>query len=286
MHQFAIGFGPHSQAGATIDALAPAMRNIGPGVSALRGATPGDITTTVQSSNRLLTALAKSDIQLGDLVGQADTTLGVTARRQADIGSTLQQGPQTLSETQATMTKLNGLLGRLDPVAEALRPGARELSPAAQALEPALAELRPLLDDARPTLAALRPALSRLGRAADSGVPLLDTLLPTFGRLNATIIPALAARDASTQLRLFETVGPTAATVSSAASLYDANGHTERFQAVAGGANTPSFLPCSLNLSAYKLNCSDLEAVIGELLGLSPASARGSARDVTAKRAR
>jgi phospholipid/cholesterol/gamma-HCH transport system substrate-binding protein len=286
MHQFAIGFGPHSQAGAAIDALAPAMRNVGPGVSALRGTTPGDITTTVQSSNRLLTALANSDMQLGDLVGQADTTLGVTAGRQSDIASTLQQGPQTLSETQATMTKLNGLLDRLDPVAEALRPGARELLPAARALEPALVELRPLLDDARPTLAALRPALSSLGRAADTGVPLLSALLPAFGRLNAAIIPALQARDTSTQLRLFESVGPTAATVASSASLYDANGHTQRFQAVAGGANTPSFLPCSLNLSAYKLNCSDLEAVIGSLLGLPSASVRGSSRDATATRAR
>jgi phospholipid/cholesterol/gamma-HCH transport system substrate-binding protein len=182
MHQLAIGFGPSSQAGATIDALAPAMRNIGPGVTALRGATPGDITTTVQSANRLLTALGRSDNQLGDLVGQADTTLGVTAARQADIASTLQQGPQTLSDTQTTMTKLNGLLDRLDPVAEALRPGARELAPAAQALEPALAELRPVLDDARPTLASLRPALSRLGGAADAGIPLLSALVPTFRR--------------------------------------------------------------------------------------------------------
>jgi ABC-type transporter Mla subunit MlaD len=243
------------------------MANIGPGVAALRGTAPGDVTTTVQSANRLLRTLAMSDAQLGDLVGQSDTTLGVTAARQGDIAATLQQGPQTLSDTQATMTSLNGLFDRLDPVADALRPGARELYPASTSLEPALRELRPVLHDARPTLAALRPALANLAGAARSGVPLLNLLIPTLNRLNATIIPALNAPNATTHIKLYEAIGPTAATVSDSASLFDANGYTQRFQAVAGGANSPSFLPCSLNLTAYKLTCSDLQAVLGPLLG-------------------
>ena len=268
--QSATAFGRGSQAGASIDALAPAMQNVAPGVGALRGTDAGDLSTSVYDANRLLSSLARSDSQLGDLVASTDTTLAATASRQSDIAATLQQGPQTLSATQATMTAISGMLDRLDPVADALRPGARELYPAAVALKPALLALRPVLDEARPTLVALRPALSRLAGAANMGVPLLGALIPTFERLNATIIPALGARDPSTHLKLYEAVGPTFASVASSASVYDANGYTQHFQAVAGGAGSASFLPCSLNLSAFKLNCDDLETVIGKLLGAAP----------------
>ena len=49
-------------------------------------------------------------------------------------------------------------------------------------------------------------------------------------------------------LRLYETVGPTVAAVDSSASLFDANGYTQRFEAVNGGAHTLSVLPCGFSL--------------------------------------
>lgn len=275
--QLSAAFAPGNDAGASIDALAPAMRNAGPGIQALRGTEPGDLTNTVAQANRLVAGVSSSDAALGDLMTQTDATLAATNAEQRNIDATLEQGPQTLAETQATMSRLDGTLGLLDPVVDALRPGARALAPAATGLEPALAQLIPLLDQARPTLVSLRPALSKLAGAADTGVPLLGSLIPTFTRLNSTIIPALDARDPGTHLRLYEAIGPTLASVDSSASLYDANGYTQRFQAAAGGGNSLSFLPCGLDLAAYKLDCSDLERVVGELLGAAPSSLPGSA---------
>jgi phospholipid/cholesterol/gamma-HCH transport system substrate-binding protein len=269
--QLATAFAPGNQAGATIDALAPTMANVGPAIQALQGTGPGDLTNTVYQASRLLSGLSSSDSQLGDLVHHADTTLGATSARQASIDAILQQGPQTLTDTRSTLTRLDATLTLLDPVVDALNPGVRQLAPAAIALDPALRQLIPLLDQARPTLKALRPALTNLSGAGASGTPLLRALLPTLRRLNSTVIPALNAKGSS-GLRLYETIGPTAAAVDSSAATYDANGHVQRFQAVAGGANTLSFLPCNLDLTKYKLNCSDLQAVLGELLGGSPAS--------------
>jgi phospholipid/cholesterol/gamma-HCH transport system substrate-binding protein len=270
--QFATAFGPGNQAGASIDALAPAMENAAPGIQALRGTESGDLTNTVGKASRLASSLSQTDAALGDLMVQTDRTLGATSSQQASIDAALQQGPQTLADTRTTMSRLDGTLELLDPIVEALRPGARELAPASVSLDPALRQLIPLLDEARPTLVSLRPALSRLAAAGTTGAPLLRSLTPTFAELNSAIIPALGARDPSTHLRLYEAIGPTAATVASSASLYDANGHTQRFEAVNGGAKSPSFLPCGLDLSAYKLSCSDLQTVFGELLGAAPSS--------------
>lgn len=270
--QFATALRPGNQAGASIDALAPAMENAAPGIEALRGAEPADLINTVDQAGRFVSGLSRSDAALGDLMTQANSTLGATSAQRGSIAAALRQGPQTLADTRATMSGLDGTLQRLDPVVEALRPGARELAPAAVSLEPALRQLIPLLDEARPTLVSLRPALSRLAGAGTTGVPLLMSLTPTFARLNSTIIPALNARDPSTHLRLYQAIGPTAASVSSSASLYDANGYTQRFEAVNGGAKTPAFLPCGLDLTAYKLSCSDLKAVFGALLGAAPPS--------------
>jgi virulence factor Mce-like protein len=272
--QLSTAFAPGNQAGASIDALAPAMANVGPAIGALQGTGPGDLTNTVYQANRLLTDLASSDTQLGDLINQADTTLAATNAQQASIDATLQQGPATLSDTRATLARLDGTLALLNPVVDALNPGVRRLAPAAISLEPALRQLIPLLDQARPTLKALGPALTNLAGAGATGAPLLRALIPTVNRLNATIIPALNEKG-FTGLRLYETIGPTAAAVDSSAETYDANGHVQRFQAAAGGANTLSFLPCNLNLTQYKLDCSDLQAVVGELLGGSPSSLAG-----------
>jgi len=267
MKEFEKGFAG-AAAGRAIDALAPTMRNIAPGVGALRGTDPGDLTGVVRTASRFMGGLAKSELDLGQVVNAADTTLGVTAARRADLGRILHEAPSTLSETSTTMARLRTTLGRLDPVVDALRPGARKLYGAAVALRPALRELRPALADARPLLRDLGPSLQRLGAASVAGVPLLEQLDPALRRLNGQIIPGLDKRDAETRLKLYEAIGPVFATVGASSALWDAYGHTQRFNAVAGGERSIGTLPCQTNYVQGKVDCSDVQKVLGGLLGL------------------
>lgn len=274
--EFDKGFGD-GPAGRSLDALAPAMTQVAPGLQALRGTKPGDLTDTVRQTSRLMGALAKNEVQLGQVVANANTTLGVTAARRSAIASTLQNGATTLDQTKATMVRLRGTLDQLDPRAEQLRPGVRELAPASKALRPALAELRPLLADARPTLQDLRPALTRLRGASRAGVPFIKAIDPTLNRTRDTIIPGLDARSKITERKLYEEIGPVAATVDSSAALFDAYGHVQRFQAVNGGPRSIAALPCSADLVTGKgITCSDLGTVLGGFFGGPPPPRAGA----------
>ncbi|MEA2172201.1 MAG: phospholipid/cholesterol/gamma-HCH transport system substrate-binding protein, partial [Solirubrobacteraceae bacterium] len=249
------------------DALAPAMEQVAPGLRALRGIQPGDLTNTVQSGSRLMGELARSEVQLGGFVDSGAMTLGVTAARRADLSQMLDDAPATLDQTRATMVRLRTTFDRLDPLVDGLRPGARRLTATSRAVRPALHELRPVLRQARPLLHELRPALSRLGAAGRAGVPLLQNLDPTLRRLDDSIIPGLEKKGLS-GLKLYEAIGPVVASVDSSAALFDANGHTQRFQAANGGARSLGVLPCSPDLMTQQVKCEDLQTVIGTVLGL------------------
>jgi phospholipid/cholesterol/gamma-HCH transport system substrate-binding protein len=269
LQEFDRGFSHPRPIERTLKVLAPTMRSIAPGVSALRGSKPGDLTETVRNTSRLLGALGRSEVDLGNLVGNADTTLGVTAARRADLGRILQDGPATLRQTQATLRRLRTTLDVLDPISEQLRPGVRRLDEASRSLRPALAHLRPLLTDARPLLRDLRPALARLQGAARQGTPLLAGLMPTLKRTNDVLIPWADTKDANTNLKNFEAIGPVFATVSSSASLFDTYSYIQRFGAGnAVSERTPAFLPCTTYVVQQKrANCEDVDKVIKRLLG-------------------
>jgi virulence factor Mce-like protein len=267
--QFGKAFGPGTQLGSVLDKSGPALSNVAPALDALQGTQPGDLTNTIDQASRLVTGLKNSTSQFGDLVVKADASFAATNAQQSSIAAMLQQGPQTLSDTQTTMTNVNGLLTRLNPVADALVPGARALAPASIALDPALRQLIPLLNTARPTLISLRPALQRLSSAGRLGSPLLGSLTPTLQTFNTKLVPTLNHTSGVTNLKMYETVGPTASAVEDSASTYDRNGYVQRFEAVNAGANALSFLPCGIdNLTTLKITCSDFKTVLSTILGL------------------
>jgi ABC-type transporter Mla subunit MlaD len=273
--QFGKAFGPGTQLGNVLDASGPSLSNVAPALDALQGTQPGDLTNTINQASRLVTGLKNSTSQFGDLVVKADASFAATNAQQGSIAAMLQQGPQTLSDTQTTMTKVNGLLARLNPVADALVPGSRALAPASIALDPALRQLIPLLNTARPTLISLRPALQRLSSAGAVGSPLLSSLTPTLQSFNTKIVPTLDHTSGTTNLKMYETIGPTASAVEDSASTYDRNGYVQRFEAVNGGANALSFLPCGIdNLTTLKITCSDFKTVLSTILGLGHTTAR------------
>lgn len=265
-------------AGNAIDALGPSMKQVAPGLGALRGSKPGDLTDTVRSASRFMGALAKNEAQLGQVVNHANTTLGVTAARRASLDSTLRNGPSALDQTRQTMVRLRGTLETLDPIADSLRPGVRVLDDASLAVRPALAELRPTLDDARPLLTDLRPALTSLRTASEAGVPFMDALDPTLDRLQSSILPALEKTGKDTGLKSYEAIGPAIASVAASSSLYDSYSYVQHFQAVAGGGNSAGLLPCGLNVAPLGVNCGTLNDTITKLFtgGLPGSKSRSS----------
>jgi virulence factor Mce-like protein len=278
--EFDEGFDPDegSRAGRTLDALGPAMRQVGPGLDALRGTESGDLTRVVRNSSRLMGALARNEVELGQVIANGNAAIGVTAARRADLGQILAQGPETLRSTRTTMVRLRTTLGELDPIADDLRPGARKLDDAAVALRPALDELTPLLDRANPLLRSLRPAVSRLGTAARAGVPLLEKLDPTVDRLNEKLLPALSKENPETDLKVYEMVGPTIAAVQSSAQQFDSRGHVQRFHALEASDKALGALPCNTDLlqGGTSIDCSDVQAIAGALLGIPPTRVAGS----------
>lgn len=273
------GFADPDAVGQAVDRLGPAMRNVGPGAGALRGQRRGDLGRAVTSTSRMMGALARSELELAQLVDSADVAFGVTAARGQDIAATLQQAPQTLQDTQLTMTRLRTTLDQLDPLAESLRPGARRLDAAARALEPTLREAVPLLRDARPLLQALPSAAQDLRGAADSGVPLLDGLQPTVDRVESSFIPWLGSTDDDLGMPVYQLAGPMFAAANGDSQVFDTYGYSARFT---GGAQQGSAMtaPCKTYFfdrdSEDYLRCESMLKVFGTLMGGRAPNSRSS----------
>lgn len=255
---------------AAIERLAPALRPAGPGLGALGGQHHGDLARAVAKTRTVAAELARSERQLGGLIDGADTTLSVTAARQADLGGMLRLAPSTMDATVTEMVALRQTLDRLDPLADDLRPGARRLDDAARQLTPALRTARPLLRDLRPLLRDLDPAARSLRTAAAEGVPLLRGLDPTLDRLRSEIIPFLDSTDDSRR-KVYQLVGPTLSSLDSLTQAFDANGHDVAFQPGAGARFLNGFAPCDAYLTdpsaAEKAKCEGLAAGLLQLAG-------------------
>jgi hypothetical protein len=140
------------------------------------------------------------------------------------------------------MRRLRTTLDHLDPLAAELRPGARLLGPAARQTTPAVLQLRAALSESRPLLKAARPAFEALGRASDSGIPLMRDLTPVLDRLDTELIPWLNKSDNETRLKVYEMIGPFWSDLAMAASEYDDEGFRIRFT-VPTGTNSIGNLP-------------------------------------------
>jgi virulence factor Mce-like protein len=267
---------------ATIDGLAPAMRPLGPAVTALRGQSTGDLIAAVRSTRDVTANLDKIDAKLASLIDNGNVAIGVTAARSADISSTLQIAPGALDVTRREMASLRGTLDRVDPVAEELRPGARVLDDTARSLRPALDDVRPVLRDTKPLLRDLDPAVQRLQTTARRGTPLIAQLQPTVNRLNEETIPFLDSAHQPSGRKVYQTVGPTFSALASAGANFDANGHDIAFQPGAGLRLAEGFLPCSVYLndpsSAQKVTCDGFLKGLNSLFG----GGGGSTRKATA----
>lgn len=265
------GFQLSSAPKATIDRLAPTMKAVDPAVRGLRGQGTGDLIAAVRSTRDVVENLDKVDGKLASLIDNGNVAIGVTAARSADISQALNIAPGALDATRREMVSLRGTLDRVDPVAEELRPGARRLDDTSRALSPALDDLRPVLRDTKPLLRDLSPTVQRLQTTAKRGTPLIAQLQPTVTRLNEETIPFLNTKHQPSERKVYETVGPTVATLASLGQNFDANGHDVAFQPGAGLRLAEGFLPCSIYLTdpttAQKATCDGFLSGLNTLLG-------------------
>ncbi|HYF27353.1 MAG TPA: MlaD family protein [Baekduia sp.] len=230
--------------GKAVSELAPGLKPVPHALRALRGTRPGDdLPQLVETGGETLDALARDEEALAGLLDNARLTVGVLAAHRNDIEAMLQRAPAAMRDTQTTMARLRQTLDVLDPVAQELRPGVRKLDEAAPPAERALRRLSAITPTALPALRDLRPALTQLRLASEQGAPFLNDLEPTLERLRTEIVPWLDERDATTELRNVEAIGPFFSVLADSSAQYDAFGHMQRFQA-GQGERSIGPLPC------------------------------------------
>lgn len=135
--------------------------------------------------------------RLDGLVGSTTSLLNTTAARDAQLRSTLQELPGTLSAARATLGELAGTaqstsvtLGNLRPTTDNLLAISQELQRFADSADPALASADPvldraseLLDQAQPVAAELRAAGPNLRRTVDGAEPVVRDLNGNLGNV-------------------------------------------------------------------------------------------------------
>lgn len=223
--------------------LADVSPGVSRGVGAVRGEREGDLRRLVARIASTMRAL-DSPIDVRDLVQGAATTLEATARRRADVRTTIGELARVQPRVVATLARLDGTLAVADPVIARLRGPAAQVAPTVARLRPTVAQADVLLRDARPLLHSLRPAAASLAAAARFGAPLLRELEPSLTRLDAQILPGLAERSPVTKRATYEMIGPALAGLGPAiAGHYDQRGHYVRFPA-SGSERSLGGHPC------------------------------------------
>ena len=147
-----------------------------------------NVARVIHNFNLLTTALGQKDRQLTALVSSANANFRALAHQDANIRSTLQLLPGTLSTAQTTLSKANRFATVLGPTLQSLRPAARALGPALAATRPFLRDTTPVIkNQLRPFARDVRPTVRQLRVAAENLHPLTPHLLSTFKVVNAIV---------------------------------------------------------------------------------------------------
>ena len=122
-----------------------------------------DLTSLVNSLNRLNAELGRSDDDLAELVGASAKVFDAFAKERVNVASTVRELPSTLREATIALGRVEEMAKVLGPSSERLRPVARALLRANKATTPFALEAAPLLrDDIRPFVRAARPLAREL----------------------------------------------------------------------------------------------------------------------------
>ncbi|WP_026912896.1 MlaD family protein [Patulibacter minatonensis] len=253
-------------ANATLEQLNPALRS-GRALFAEVAADAPALRTFLESSSRVVGALALEKGTLTGLVGHARTTAADVVAQESAVDAALDRLPGTLRAGQRTLGGLNTTLATADPLVDAALPATRRLAPL-------LRRFRPLARAAVPTISDTRRLVRSPGREND----LIDLLRRTPGLADAAV-PALrdAASTATAARPVARFVRPYTPDFvgwlrdfSQASAGYDANGHYARIQPI-------------INENAV-VGDSVLGPAVRSLVGLLGPAAGTGAQDVGARR--
>ena len=144
-----------------------------------------NIRRVIHNFSLVVDELGTKDDQLAQFVDSSNAVFAVLAEQDANLRSTLQELPSTLTATNSALGKTKALADELGPTLQALRPGARALGPALEQTRPFLRETTPVIrDEIRPFVRASRPTVKELRPALQDLSALQPDLVTTFKIVN------------------------------------------------------------------------------------------------------
>ncbi|WP_354700222.1 hypothetical protein DSM112329_00487 [Paraconexibacter sp. AEG42_29] len=237
---------PVASAVTKLDADAPALEAT---IAAVRGPREQDLRRVLAATAQTVRAVDAPADGVRRMVEGAASTVNVTAARSQELRRTFALTGQIQPQVRRTLAELRSTLHQADPLIERLTGAAPALSPTLSELRPTVRSADRLLSTARPVAQNLRYAARSLALTARSGTQLVNELQPSIDRLAGTVLPGLAERDPVTELRTYQIVGPTIASLNGSASTFDAEGHLFRFPALGSERSVANLLPCNVLLT-------------------------------------
>jgi phospholipid/cholesterol/gamma-HCH transport system substrate-binding protein len=159
------------------------------------------IATLVSSFSRIAAAVGDNDQRLASLMNSTQTTLGVLARTDTQLRSSLANLPGATDALRSSLTSVSTLTGELNPAVDNLKDATEALPPALDALHdtvdrvedvlptartvvdragPVLRQLNPVIDDVSAGLGDIEPFVHKLDPATKILVPGLDGVSAFF----------------------------------------------------------------------------------------------------------
>jgi phospholipid/cholesterol/gamma-HCH transport system substrate-binding protein len=146
------------------------------------GADPGALNTLVAQGDRVTSALAGRQGDLGALIQHLAGTFDEFANHTSDEQASLDQAPQALSTATTTLGRLDTSLSGLQGLVNDIAPGAVQLRRLAPTARDALRELQAVAPLATSTLDRGTNAAPSLTKLLDTGTPFLPRLSSTLGQ--------------------------------------------------------------------------------------------------------
>jgi virulence factor Mce-like protein len=230
--------GPAPQAiNRTIPLLRPAFAKIAVVSEAFTGTAPHDLSKAIESSSRVVTALAKDRPRLGSLVSDFSSVAHALSDRQAELRATIGGLDQVLGEAPPTLDTLDAAIPKARSLVAAARPLLRRAPGVINPAVPLTAELRRLLARPRlPTLISLaQPTVTSLAGAAPDTITTFAGLRAPARCLLDNALPTLTSSvddgDLSTGQPVYRDLLYSLTGLASATRNFDGNGFSTRYYA-------------------------------------------------------
>ncbi|MET8249150.1 MlaD family protein [Streptomyces sp. NPDC005202] len=230
------GAGGHSQDVHDVLSAAPKMLpDLGTVARALSTNDGADLRSVLTTANSLARRFAGRQEQLGELLGQLDTTMqAMSVDDGKPLTEALQRAPETLRDVRGALHTVRGPLAQTASAAWQLQPGAAALGQATPDVRGVLRQAVTPLNKVPNVAGKAKPAVSTLSHTFTDARPLAPVLTKAFGNLQ---VPLAVLKPYAPEIATFFT------NTSSALSNGDAAGHWLRIYLNVGSESVLGTLP-------------------------------------------